>query len=151
MRCKLLLFLSVLCFYARAHTQGRSSPLLLSALTPLFHKRSPSPSLYVYSLKTTTVRTQRISLQACSCCHRRNHVRASNQLCSLFATIPFPYRGLWRYVFFLFCTHIYFPASGQAVLTGVVHFPSRFLLPIFHRAYVGFSNPTARRFFVECC
>ena len=33
--------------------------------------------------------------------------------------------------FFFFCTRIYFPASGQAVVTGVVPSPPRFLPSIF--------------------
>ena len=50
--------------------------------------------------------------------------------------------------FFLFA-YFYFPASGQAVVTDVVPPPPRFLPSILSR--IGFSNPTARRFFIECC
>ena len=51
---------------------------------------------------------------------------------------------------FFFFTHSYFSASGQqAVVTGVAPSPPRFLPSIFI-AHIGFSNPTARRFFVEC-
>ena len=35
------------------------------------------------------------------------------------------------FLFFVFFTHIYFPASGQAVVTGVVPFPHRFLPSVF--------------------
>ena len=52
---------------------------------------------------------------------------------------------LGRHIFFFFFfAHFYFPASGQAVVTGVVPSSPRFL-PKFnlYRAY-GFSNPTAR-------
>ena len=45
---------------------------------------------------------------------------------------------------FFFFTHIYFPASGQAVVTGVVPSSPRFLPSILSR--IGFRNPTARRF-----
>ena len=51
--------------------------------------------------------------------------------------------------FFFFLAHFYFPASGQAVVTGVVPFPPRFLPQFVSR--IGFSNSTARRFFIECC
>ena len=50
---------------------------------------------------------------------------------------------------FFFLTLLYFPASGQAVVTGVVPSPPRFL-PSIYIAYIGFGNPTARRFFIEC-
>ena len=53
-----------------------------------------------------------------------------------------------RGVIFFFA-HLYFPASGQAVVTGVVPSPPRFLPSVLSR--IGFSNPTARRFFIECC
>ena len=50
------------------------------------------------------------------------------------------------YHILLFFTHIYFPASGQAVVTGVVPFPPRFLPSIFiaHRVQ---QSHCARRFF----
>ena len=51
--------------------------------------------------------------------------------------------------FFPFFTHIYFPASGQAVVTGVVPSPPGFCLQFLTR--IGFSNLTVRRFFIECC
>ena len=44
---------------------------------------------------------------------------------------------------FFFFSHFYFPASGQAVVTGVVPSPPRFLPSILSR--IGFSYPTARR------
>ena len=44
-------------------------------------------------------------------------------------------------------SHFYFPASGQAVVTGFVPSPLRFLPSILSR--IGFTNPTARRFFNE--
>ena len=48
--------------------------------------------------------------------------------------------------------HTYFPASGQAVVTGVVPSPPRFLPSIFLNAQmIWFRNPTARRLFIECC
>ena len=51
--------------------------------------------------------------------------------------------------FFFSFTHIYFPASGQAVVTGVVPSPPgsciQFLSPI------GLSNSTASRIFMDCC
>ena len=53
------------------------------------------------------------------------------------------------FFFLVFFAHIYFPASGQAVVTGVV--PSS---PLFYSLHflsrIGFSYPTARRFFIEC-
>ena len=52
---------------------------------------------------------------------------------------------------FFFFSHFYFPASGQAVVTGVVPFFPPVLAFDFYRAYTGFSNPTARRFLIECC
>ena len=53
--------------------------------------------------------------------------------------------------FFVFFSPFYFPASGQAVVTGVVPSPPRSLLSIII-AHIGFSNPTAvRRFFIERC
>ena len=56
----------------------------------------------------------------------------------------------WTFFFFFFLTHIYFPASGQAVVTGVVpSLPPGFCLHFLSR--IGFSNPIARRFFIECC
>ena len=45
-------------------------------------------------------------------------------------------------------TYIYFPASGQAVATGVVPSLPRFLPSFLSR--IGFINPTARRFFIGC-
>ena len=48
-------------------------------------------------------------------------------------------------------THFYFPASsGQAVVTGVVPSSPRFFCLRF-LSRIEISNPTARRFFVECC
>ena len=56
------------------------------------------------------------------------------------------------FFFFFFFTHIYFPASGQAVVTGVVPSPLRFLPFIFiFLSHIGVSNPTAHRLFIECC
>ena len=54
------------------------------------------------------------------------------------------------FVFFFIFSHFYFPAPGQAVVTGVVPSPPRFLPSIFIVLRV-LSNPTARRFFIECC
>ena len=54
-------------------------------------------------------------------------------------------------VFFLFSfffAHFYFPASGQAVVTGVAPFPPGSCVQLLSR--MGFSTPTARRFFIEC-
>ena len=51
-----------------------------------------------------------------------------------------------------FSAHFYFPASsysGQAVVTGVVPSSPGSCLQLLPR--IGFSNPTARRFFIECC
>ena len=56
----------------------------------------------------------------------------------------------FSFIFCFFCfTHFYFPASGQAVVTGVVPYPPRFLpsICIAHRV----QHPTARRLFIECC
>ena len=53
------------------------------------------------------------------------------------------------FFFFFFSAHFYFPASGQAVVTGVIPSPPRFCLQLLSR--IGFSNPTARRLFIECC
>ena len=44
-----------------------------------------------------------------------------------------------------FFAHFYFPASGRAVVTGVIPFPPRFSPSIFI-ARIARSNPTARRF-----
>ena len=46
--------------------------------------------------------------------------------------------------FFFFLSHFYFPASGQAVVKGVVPPPPRYLPSFLSR--IGFSIPTARRF-----
>ena len=50
--------------------------------------------------------------------------------------------------FCLFFSHLYFPAPGQAVVTGVAPFSPRFLLSFFiaHRLEL-----TARQFFIACC
>ena len=58
---------------------------------------------------------------------------------------------LFIYVFvYLFSQHFYFPASGQAVVTGVVPSPPPgSCLQLLSR--IGFSNPTTRRLFIECC
>ena len=53
------------------------------------------------------------------------------------------------HTYIFFSTHIYFPASGQAVVTSVVPSPPRFLPQFLSR--IGFSNPPARRFFIQCC
>ena len=50
---------------------------------------------------------------------------------------------------FIYFSRFYFPDSGQAVVTGVVPSPPpgsclRFL------SRIGFSDPTGRRFFIEC-
>ena len=42
-----------------------------------------------------------------------------------------PGRAPWRCSDFFFFSHFYFPASGQAVVTGVVPSPPRFLPSIF--------------------
>ena len=47
------------------------------------------------------------------------------------------------FCFFSFFTHIYFLASGQAVVTGVVPSSPYSCLQFLSR--IGFSNPTARR------
>ena len=68
-----------------------------------------------------------------------------------------PQRGGWvatplvlfTGIFFFFPSHFYFPASGQAVVTGVVPSPPGSCLPFLSR--IGFSNPTARQIFIECC
>ena len=51
---------------------------------------------------------------------------------------------------FIFFAHIYFPASGQAMVPGVIlsDLSPGSCLQFLSR--VGFSNPTARRFFIEC-
>ena len=56
--------------------------------------------------------------------------------------------GVCYVLVLIFFTHICFPASGQAVVTGVVPSPPPVLALNFYRAYVGFSNPIARRFFI---
>ena len=48
------------------------------------------------------------------------------------------------FFFFFFLSHFYSPASGQAVVTGVVPSSLWFLVSILSR--MGFSNLTARRF-----
>ena len=53
------------------------------------------------------------------------------------------------FLFHIFCyfTHIYFPASsGQVVVTGIVLSSPR----SFPSFFIGFSNLTARRFFIDC-
>ena len=46
-----------------------------------------------------------------------------------------PHEGfLFSFFFFRFSTHIYFPASGQAVVTGVVPFSPPVLAFILYRA-----------------
>ena len=54
-----------------------------------------------------------------------------------------------RYIFFFFA-HFYFPGSGQKPWSQV-----SFLLPpgscLQFLSRIGFSSPTARRFFIECC
>ena len=46
--------------------------------------------------------------------------------------------------------HVYFPASGQAMGSqGAVSSPPRFFLSTFLLSRIGFSNPTARRVFIE--
>ena len=57
-------------------------------------------------------------------------------------------RGVYVYMYVYIFTHICFPASGQAVVTGVVP-SSPWFLPSVFIACIGFSNPTARRFFIE--
>ena len=53
-------------------------------------------------------------------------------------------------LFSFFFSHFYFPASGQAVVTGVVpSSPPVLAFQLLSR--IGFSNPTARRFFIEGC
>ena len=57
-------------------------------------------------------------------------------------------------LFFFFFAHFYFPAFGQAMGIGVVpsfFLPPRSCLQFSSRILVGFSNPTARRFFIEGC
>ena len=53
------------------------------------------------------------------------------------------------FISFYFFAHFYFPASGQAVATGSSLLPPGSCLQFLSR--MGFSNPTARRFFIECC
>ena len=43
------------------------------------------------------------------------------------------------------------PASGQTVVTDVVPFPPPPVLTFNFLSCIGFSNPTARRFFIKCC
>ena len=70
--------------------------------------------------------------------HRTTHFR-----------IPSYFGFLQRYGYIYIFSHLYFPASGQAVVKGVVPSAPRFLPSIFI-ARIGFSNPTARRFFIKC-
>ena len=68
---------------------------------------------------------------------------------------PFPPPPLpLFFCFFVFFCHAYLyflPASGQAVVTGVIPSspPDSCLFFNFYRAYRVQSNPTARRFFIE--
>ena len=51
------------------------------------------------------------------------------------------------YIFFFFLAHFHFPASGQAVVTGVVPSPPRFLRSIFiaHRVQQSHCSSIAHR------
>ena len=51
---------------------------------------------------------------------------------------------------FIFFSHLYFPAFGKAVVTGVVPSPSRFLLPFFiaHRVQQSLCSSNFHR---VCC
>ena len=51
--------------------------------------------------------------------------------------------------FFIFFIHIYFQASGQVVVTVSSLLPPGSCIKFLSR--IGFSNPTARRFFIDCC
>ena len=81
-------------------------------------------------------------------CSAMSHIRG-------IYVLPPPVRGpdwhkCFLLTFFFFYPHFYFPASRQAVVTGVVRSspPGSCLQFLSH---IGFSNPTARRFFSECC
>ena len=54
------------------------------------------------------------------------------------------------FFFFFFFTHFYSAPSGQAVVTSVVPSSPRFLPSIFI-SRIGFIDPSARQFFIECC
>ena len=58
-------------------------------------------------------------------------------------------KGKKRHSFFF--AYFYFPASGQAVVTGVVPSPPPILAFNCLSRIRRFSNPVARRFFIECC
>ena len=65
------------------------------------------------------------------CCATRAHIVAtssSSRLPVYLFLVHFQGEG---HVFFFFFSHFYFPASGQAVVTGVVPSPPRFLPSIF--------------------
>ena len=63
-----------------------------------------------------------------------------------FTALPAIYHGCFFFFFFLF-SHFYFPASGQAVVTGVVPSPPRFLPSIFiaHRVQQSHCSSIFRR------
>ena len=55
------------------------------------------------------------------------------ELLSTGAAVPQIITGIHILFYFIFFTHIYFPAPGQAVVTGVVLSSPRFLPSIAHR------------------
>ena len=59
----------------------------------------------------------------------------------------------YRRTVYLLLLTLYFPASGHVSSRG--HRCLSFIPPVlsfnFSRAWIGFSNPTARRFFIEGC
>ena len=59
------------------------------------------------------------------------NLRVGTHTCKLRGTPAERFYTLIDVFFFFFLSHFYFPASGQAVVTGVVPFPRRFLPSIF--------------------
>ena len=100
--------------------------------------RNAAASCFCRSLSSVTP-PYRIFLLCCRCVGVLRSCRPA-------AVRPPSSSSLQLFFFFL---HFYFPASGQAVVTGVVPFSPGSCHQFLSR--IGFSNPTARRFFIECC
>ena len=86
--------------------------------------------------------------------HRNNSSDAQSDVLRVVRNRSCFLRCVWAWYLFIylfFLTHIYFPASGQAVFTGVVSSPPRFLPPVFiaHRVQQSHCSSIFHRVFAN--
>ena len=119
-------------------------PRFLSSIS-IVHRAQQS---HCSSIFIRVLLTQALALSASQFVHKKKSPRIYTSYYALGGARTHE-TDLHFFFFFFFFAHFHFPASGQAVVTGVIPSPPQFLPSILSR--IGFSNPTARRLFIECC